>query len=87
MVDFPYMLYKHPGPNEIHGSKFDTLIVEEEADLSVALTEGWQLSTYAALKAVDAPIPKTICNPDIAPEVPAPIAPPKSVGKPVKWKT
>ena len=81
MVDFPYMLYKHPGPHEIHGSKFDTNIVTDDAELEAALADSWHTSTYYALKDAKAVIPKTICVPDLVEDAPA------SVGKPVRWKS
>jgi hypothetical protein len=41
------MLYKHPGPHEIHGDKFDYTIVDE-ADVDSAVKDGWALTTDAA---------------------------------------
>lgn len=47
------MLYRHPGPHEIHGNKFDTLIVDadEVGAIKKAQSEGWYLTTPEALKA------------------------------------
>lgn len=45
MNDFPKMLYKAPGPHEIHGGKFDTKIVNDEAEQDEALANGWHLTT------------------------------------------
>lgn len=47
------MLYKAPGPHEIHGGHFDTLIVDadEEGQLEAAMDDGWYLTTPAALAA------------------------------------
>lgn len=47
------MLYKAPGPHEIHGAHFDTLVVDadEEGQLEAALADGWHLTTPAALEA------------------------------------
>lgn len=52
------MVYKHPGPHEIHGDSFDYKIVDaDDADsLEVALAEGWHLTTTEAKASpVDAP--------------------------------
>lgn len=50
------MLYKAPGPHEIHGGHFDTLIVDadEEGQLEAAMADGWHLTTPAALEAKEA---------------------------------
>tara|TARA_R110002126_G_scaffold245036_3_gene388283 strand:+ start:612 stop:818 length:207 start_codon:yes stop_codon:yes gene_type:complete len=49
----PTMLYRHPGQHELHGSKFDTLIVDadEAGSIKAAQSEGWHLTTPEALKA------------------------------------
>lgn len=41
------MLYKHPGPHEIHGGHFDYIIVDadEEGAIDQALADGWHLTT------------------------------------------
>jgi hypothetical protein len=45
----PTMLYKHPGSHEIHGGKFDYLIVDSDSgELSDALDSGWFLTTTEA---------------------------------------
>lgn len=49
----PTMLYKFPGPHEIHGSNFDHTIVDEE-DIENAMADGWHLTTTAAKAAHDA---------------------------------
>jgi len=41
------MLYKHPGPHDIHGDKFDYLIVEDDA-IEAAIKDGWSLTTDEA---------------------------------------
>ena len=41
------MLYKHPGPHEIHGDKFDYVIVEDDA-IEAAIKDGWALTTDEA---------------------------------------
>lgn len=47
------MLYKAPGPHEIHGGKFDyTIVADEEVDATVAA--GWFKSTDEAKAAADA---------------------------------
>jgi len=43
------MLYKHPGIHEIHGDKFDTLIVDSVEELEEALEDGWFETTPEAL--------------------------------------
>jgi len=43
------MLYKHPGPHEIHGDHFDYTIVEDEDEaIAEAIAEGWSLTTDEA---------------------------------------
>lgn len=44
------MLYKHPGSHEIHGDKFDYIIVDADdaSALSDALDAGWHLTTTEA---------------------------------------
>lgn len=89
-IMFPYMLYKHPGPHEIHGSNFDTRIVADGAEYDEAIADDWKPSTLEALKAVNAPIPKalTLVNAPKEPDLFTPPASPTipSVGKPVRWK-
>lgn len=41
------MLYKHPGLHDIHGGKFDYLIVNDE-DIEAAINDGWALTTDEA---------------------------------------
>lgn len=41
------MLYKHPGPHDIHGDKFDYIVVDE-ADVDAKVKEGWAKSTDEA---------------------------------------
>lgn len=41
------MLYKHPGPHEIHGDKFDHIIVDE-GDVESAIKDGWCKTTGEA---------------------------------------
>lgn len=44
------MLYKHPGPHEMHGDHFDYTIVDanEEGAIDQAIADGWHLTTDEA---------------------------------------
>jgi len=44
------MLYKCPGPHEIHGGQFDYTIVEDD-QIESALADGWKLTTPEAKQA------------------------------------
>lgn len=46
------MLYKSPGPHEIHGGKFDYTIVEDD-QIEAAKADGWHLTTPEAKQAYD----------------------------------
>lgn len=48
MNEFPRMVYKAGGPEEIHGGHFSTLIVESDDELDDALAKGWRLTTVEA---------------------------------------
>jgi uncharacterized phage infection (PIP) family protein YhgE len=48
------MLYRHPGEHEIHGDKFDYVIVEED-DVEEYLDAGWFETTGEALENSGAP--------------------------------
>ncbi len=50
------MLYKCPGPHEIHGGHFDYTIVDadEEGAIEAAQADGWHLTTTEAKEAGDA---------------------------------
>jgi len=48
MSEYPKMLYKWPGIEEIHGDKFDYTIVEDEEAEDVAKEDGWFLTTDEA---------------------------------------
>lgn len=52
----PTMIYKAPGPHEIHGGRFDYRIIDadEEGELEQAVADGWHLTTTAALEAHEA---------------------------------
>jgi len=41
------MLYKHPGIHEIHGDRFDYIIVDSD-QVNEALADGWSLTTDGA---------------------------------------
>ena len=43
----PTMLYKSPGPHEIHGGKFDYTIFDED-EVEQAIADGWSLTTTEA---------------------------------------
>lgn len=55
MNDFPRMVYKHGGPEEIHGGRFSTHIVRDEDALDVALAGGWHMTTPEAKAAAEKP--------------------------------
>lgn len=55
MNDFPRMVYKHGGPHDIHGSKFDTHIVHDVDELDAALAGGWHKTTPEAKAATMKP--------------------------------
>lgn len=66
MSDFPRMIFKNHGLEEIHGGFFNTFIVENEEELQNALADGWFLTTCEARKPaelvpvfVDAPPTRT----------------------------
>lgn len=44
------MLYKCPGPHDIHGGQFDYKIVED-GEIDAALADGWKLTTPEAKQA------------------------------------
>lgn len=51
MNDFPRMIYKAGGTEEIHGGKFSTHIVHDASELDAALAGGWSLTTTEATEA------------------------------------
>ena len=59
MNDFPRMIYRAGGTEEIHGGHFTTLIVDDQGALDAALADGWSLTTDEARapKAESAPGP------------------------------
>jgi hypothetical protein len=48
MNNFPRMIYKAGGTEEIHGGKFSTYIVHDADELDAALADGWHLTTDEA---------------------------------------
>lgn len=49
--EFPRMLYRNGGHEEIHGGRFTAIIVESEAALEQALAGGFHLTTTEAVDA------------------------------------
>lgn len=49
--EYPRMLFKAGGPEQIHGGQFSTLIVHNDDEKSAALAAGWHLTTPEALEA------------------------------------
>lgn len=52
MDQFPKMLYKSGGSEELHGGNFHTFIAQDEQDEAAALADGWHLSTPEAVASV-----------------------------------
>jgi len=50
-TDFPRMLYRAGGTEEIHGGRFATLTVDDQDALDAALADGWSMTTAEALEA------------------------------------
>jgi len=48
---FPKMLYKAGGAEELHGGNFHTFIAQDEQDEAAALADGWHLTTPEAVEA------------------------------------
>lgn len=53
--DFPRMVYRTGGNEEIHGGRFATLIVNDQDELDAALADGWHLTTCEAKAAAEKP--------------------------------
>jgi hypothetical protein len=51
---YPRMLYRQPGGEELHGGRFATLVVANEADEAAALADGWSLTSDEAKAAREA---------------------------------
>lgn len=64
--DFPRMLYKAGGPEEIHGGRFHTKLVHDDDELDAALAGGWHKTTPAAVEAAK-PTPAPTAAPTQAP--------------------
>lgn len=45
------MLYKHPGKHDMHGNKFDYVIVDDD-QIDETIADGWHLTTTDALGGV-----------------------------------
>jgi hypothetical protein len=59
MIPSPtWMLYKHPGKNEIDGKLFDWMVVEE-AGIEQAQADGWRLTTAEAVALYEENLPPT----------------------------
>jgi hypothetical protein len=54
MDQFPQMLYRFPGTEELHGSRFATLVVHDAKELKAALSDGWHEGTDEAKAAHEA---------------------------------
>lgn len=50
---FPQMLYKAGGPEQIHGGNFSTLIVEDSEQFDAALADRWAERTDSAVELRD----------------------------------
>lgn len=46
--EFPRMIYRAGGAEEIHGGHFSTQIVHDSDELDAALADGWHLTTDEA---------------------------------------
>lgn len=62
MSNYPRMLYKFPGNEEMHGASFATLIVNDEAEHEDANDNGWASTTteareFAEAQKLPAPVP------------------------------
>jgi hypothetical protein len=53
--DFPRMVYRDGGTEEIHGGHFATHIVNDQDELDAALADGWHLTTPEAKAAAGKP--------------------------------
>lgn len=54
MDQFPQMLYKAGGPEQIHGANFSTLVVNDAEEHAAAVADGWCETTPDALDAQQA---------------------------------
>lgn len=53
MVEFPFMLFKAPGPEQIHGGNFSTVIANNQEQYDTFKAEGWHDSTPEAKQAFE----------------------------------
>ncbi len=49
--EYPRMMYKAGGGEQIHGGRFSTLIVHDQDELETALAGGWSRTTPEAVEA------------------------------------
>lgn len=68
--EYPRMLYKHPGREEIHGDRFDTLIVADVDELDGAIADGWAMTTTEAKAPRIIPTEAPTAAPTSAPDAP-----------------
>jgi hypothetical protein len=65
MNDFPRMIYRAGGTEEIHGGRFETRIVNDVDEQDAALIDGWSLTTdAAAIAAKPLPVETALVGPD-----------------------
>lgn len=50
-MEFPKMMYRAGGDEEIHGAKLRTLVVNDQDEQDAALADGWHLTTPKAIEA------------------------------------
>lgn len=55
MSDYPRMLYKFPGAEEIHGARFATKIVGDGDSHAEAIGDGWAQTTTEARQLAESP--------------------------------
>lgn len=60
------MLYKHPGPHDIHGDKFDYMVCHQN-EMDKYLADGWYLTTTEAKAAFEKGIEECAEEMDNAP--------------------
>jgi hypothetical protein len=68
MNEFPRMIYRAGGTEEIHGGRFETRIVQNVDEQDAALIDGWSLTTDAATATASRPAePATPVDDDAPP--------------------
>ena len=55
MSNYPRMLYKFPGAEEMHGARFATKIVGDDDSHAEAIGDGWAETTTEARQLADSP--------------------------------